>query len=628
MPSLCIPELIEAVARKTPDAISVASPGRKPLRYGRLVEQISYTGKALNDLGLGRNDRIAIAMPNAPETAVAFLAVASSATSVPLNPAYKESDFQFSLSDMRVRAIVVPEGSDSPAIAAAKSLGVGILTLSPKAGAEAGIFTIAGDSLRREEPHGKVQPDDVAMALHTSGTTSRPKIVPISHANICLSAGNTRDAIRLSAEDRCINVMPLFHSHGLVGTLLSSIISGATVVVPSGFEARAFFGWMEEFRPTWYTAVPTIHQAILDMAAACRSTISKCPLRLVRSSSAPLQSHTRAGLRATFGVPVIDTYGMTEASGQITSMPLADDERKAGSVGIGAGAQVAIMDEKGTLLGPGEAGEIVIKGDSVVKGYENNPAANANAFTNGWFRTGDQGCMDEEHFLYLKGRIKEIVNRGGNKISPLEIDEVLAGHPAVGQAATFAVPHATLGEDVAAAVVLREKGGASEKELRDFAFTHLADYKVPSRILVVEEIPKGPTGKLQRRALAEKLSDRLKIPYIAPRNPAQELLADIWAETLGCDRIGINDNFFMLGGDSLKATHVVSRIGELFGVELPIEEIFRSPNLWELAVAVSDRAADFGDRESIGRILDELEGLTDEESMALLGGDLRGKRTR
>jgi acyl-CoA synthetase (AMP-forming)/AMP-acid ligase II len=352
---------------------------------------------------------------------------------------------------------------------------------------------------------GWAQPDDVALILHTSGTTSRPKIVPLSHRNVAVSAGNIAETLAFTAKDRGLNIMPLFHIHGLIAGTLAPLSRGGYLCCSPGFNALRFFSWMEECKPNWYTAVPTMHQAILTRAAQNKATIEKYPLRFIRSSSSSLPTQVIREIEGVFKVPMIEAYGMTEASHQMCSNPLPPKARKPGAVGIAAGPEVAIMDEKGRLLKPGDIGEIVIRGENVTQGYENNPKANADAFTNGWFRTGDQGVMDKDGYVTLTGRLKEIINRGGEKISPVEVDEVLMDHPAVMQVVTFAVPHEKLGEEVGAAVVLREGMAATDQEIRAFAATKLADFKVPRKIVILAEIPKGATGKLQRIGMAQKL---------------------------------------------------------------------------------------------------------------------------
>ncbi len=341
--------------------------------------------------------------------------------------------------------------------------------------------------------------------LHTSGTTSRPKIVPLSQRNLAASAQHIARTLAFTSADRGLNIMPLFHIHGLIAGILAPLSAGGQVCCTPGFNALKFFAWMEEARPTWYTAVPTMHQTILARAANNRAVIEANPLRFIRSSSSAMPTQVIREIEETFGAPLVESYGMTEAAHQMAANPLPPAVRKPGTVGIAAGPDVAIMDMQGALLPAGETGEIVIRGENVTRGYENNPKANAEAFTNGWFRTGDQGVMDADGYLTITGRLKEIINRGGEKVSPREVDEVLMDHPAVAQVVTFAVPHDKLGEDVGAAVVLREGASLTEKELRAFAAERLADFKVPRKVLFLDEIPKGATGKLQRIGLAAKL---------------------------------------------------------------------------------------------------------------------------
>ncbi|MCC6473886.1 MAG: AMP-binding protein, partial [Burkholderiales bacterium] len=430
------------------------------------------------------------------------------ATAAPLNPAYREDEFEFYLTDLRAKLLVVGQGSNSPAVAVAKRLRVPIagLEIRPQEGAGSFALSYPAD-LRavRAAADGPAAPPDVALVLHTSGTTSRPKIVPLTQANVCASARNVREAVRLAESDRGLNIMPLFHIHGLIAGLLAPLSAGGEICCTPGFNALRFFSWMAETRPTWYTAVPTMHQAILSRAAGNAATIRAVPLRFVRSSSSSLPPQVIRELEQTFGAPVIEAYGMTEAAHQMASNPLPPGERKPGTVGRAAGPQVCILDATGRLLPAGETGEIAIRGANVTPGYENNDKANAEAFTGGWFRTGDQGVMDAQGYVTITGRLKEIINRGGEKISPREVDEVLMDHPGVAQCVTFAVPHDKLGEDVAAAVVLREGAQADEKELRAFVSKRLADFKVPRRILILPEIPKGATGKLQRIGMAHKL---------------------------------------------------------------------------------------------------------------------------
>jgi acyl-CoA synthetase (AMP-forming)/AMP-acid ligase II len=489
-------------------AAAISAPARKPLSHGELRALIARTVASLNALGAGRNDRVAIVLPNGPEMAACFLAVASGTASAPLNPAYREEEFEFYIGDLNAKLLVAMRGVDTPARAAARKLGVPIVELVPDANAGAGSFTLeamAGATTTPAANGGFAQPDDVAMVLHTSGTTSRPKIVPLSQRNLCASARHIRTSLAFTPKDRGLNIMPLFHIHGLIAGVLAPLSAGSEVFCSPGFDALKFFGWMDECHPTWYTAVPTMHQAILTRAGRNKEIIARNPLRFLRSSSSSIPPQVIAELEAVFGAPLIEAYGMTEATHQMASNPLPPAKRKPGSVGLAAGPEIEIMDEDGNILPPDSVGEIVIRGPNVTTGYENNPKANAEGFTNGWFRTGDQGVKDAEGYVSLTGRLKEIINRGGEKISPREIDEVIMDHPAVAQVVCFAVPHPKLGEEVGAAVVLKEGATATEKDIQAFVALHVADFKVPKKVLILPEIPKGATGKLQRIGLAQKL---------------------------------------------------------------------------------------------------------------------------
>lgn len=486
------------------DAIAIAAPDRAPLTYKSLRENVDKTISALNGNGIERNDRVAIVLPNGPEMAAAFVSIAAGATTAPLNPAYHEEEFRFYLSDLGAKALVVEKDSESAARSAASELGIPVLEIvgQDKAGS---IEIISNKDTKPGSSTGFAAADDVALVLHTSGTTARPKIVPLSQRNICASAENIRQTLALTSDDKCMNIMPLFHIHGLIAAVLATLSAGASVFCTPGFNALKFYSWLQESVSSWYSAVPTMHQAILARASTNRDRVAGHSLRLIRSSSASLPARVMQELEQTFGVPVLEAYAMTEASHQMTSNPLPPKKRKPGTVGIAAGPEVAVMNNDGDLLPAGSTGEVVVRGTNVTSAYENNPAANAECFTNGWFRTGDQGVMDEEGYLSITGRLKEIINRGGEKISPREVDDVLMDHPAVQEVVTFAMPDKKLGEEIAAAVVLREGIDATAQDIRKFARTRLAKFKVPRKILFLDEIPKGATGKLQRIGLADKL---------------------------------------------------------------------------------------------------------------------------
>ena len=572
--------MVNWAGMRTPAAPALLAPDRNPLPYERLSEFVAATAGGLRVHGLRADSRVALVIENGPEAATAFLSISRAAAIAPLNPTYREAELAFSLDDIGAEALVIGSTVDSPARAVAAERGVEIIELHVDAADPAGVFSLEGVPLSTAV---EVEPDadDVALLLHTSGTTSRPKLVPLTHGRLDTSARNVAETLRLDASDRCLNVMPLFHIHGLVAALLGSLAAGASVACTPGFHQLRFFEWLDELEPTWYTAVPTMHAAVLARAEDHAATVAHCPLRLIRSSSAPLPVPVLEGLEATFGVPVIEAYGMTEAAHQMASNPLPPDARKPGSVGQATGLEIAILDESGAAVATGEVGEVAVRGPNVFSGYEANPEANAAAFTNGWFRTGDEGSLDEDGYLTLRGRIKEIINRGGEKISPLEIDDALLRHHAVEQAVTFPIADPRLGEEVAAAVVLAPDAPVDERSLQDFVGAQLAPFKVPRRIVVVDEIPKGPTGKIQRIGLAERLETGEPVAPGPDRPPFRFLEADlveIWKDVLGRRDVGVSDDFFALGGDSILGAEAVARVRNLVGdPDLPLASIVRAP---------------------------------------------------
>ncbi|MGD2071330.1 MAG: AMP-binding protein, partial [Gemmatimonadota bacterium] len=598
--------MVDAQALRNPDALALLAPGRRPLTYGLLSRQVAEVVRTLNALGVGRNDRVAVVLPEGPETVVASIAVTAGATCAPLNPAYRAGEFAVHLARLGCRALLVRAGSTSPSVAVARTRRIPIIELIPGEGGVAGLFTLKRSTPEGPPAHslkpGVALPDDVALALQTSGTTARPRLVPLTHGNLCAAARNIGAALELVPGDRCLSVMPLFHIHGL-SALHASVAAGASVICDGRFEVRKFYELMEAFHPTWYTAAPTIHREILEKAPDHPDAVARSSLRLIRSASAAMPQPLIADMERVFQVPFIEAYGMTEAAPQIASNRLPPKARKPGSVGTAAGPDVAIMDDAGRFMPPGSDGEVVIRGANVMSAYEDDPEANDRAFVHGWFRTGDLGRLDAEGFLFITGRLKEIVNRGGEKISPREVEEVLLDHPAVAQAVAFPVPHETLGEDVAAAIVPGPgsrvvPGDSLIREIRRMVSERLADFKVPQRVVIVDEVPKGPGGKVQRLELAERLGltkpGRPASGSTAPRTAVEERVAEVWADVLDVARPGIHDNFFQSGGDSLKAAQVVSRlVGEL-PVELPPESLFQHPTVAELAERVALQLDDRG----------------------------------
>jgi len=471
--------------------------------YDALRQQVLAMADSLASAGIRREDRVAIVLPNGLQSIVCFLAASIAGIAAPLNPAYPYEEFLFFLRDTDASVLLCPTVGAEFVRSAAADLKIPAYAVEMSEQGNVHLLN-APSGVSATEPSG----DDTALILHTSGSTGRPKRVPLRHFNLAVSSANIANTYALSEDDVSLCVMPLFHIHGLIGSTMATLLSGGTVVVPPKFNALSFWRTVREHHVTWYSGVPTMHQLLL--ARTHHKPVEADTLRFIRSCSAPLSAELIHKIEDLFGVPFVEAYGMTEASHQMTSNPLPPRHRKAGSVGVGAGLRISVLDKEGNHLGTNQRGEVAIQGASVFRGYENNPEANARAFSNGWFRTGDQGMLDEDCYLHLTGRIKDIIIRGGENVAPHEVDEVLLKHPAVAAAVTFGCAHPTLGEEVAAAVVLHEPHSATESVLLKFCREWLAEYKCPRKIYLVKSIPTTATGKIRRRAVAAALVDEVR----------------------------------------------------------------------------------------------------------------------
>ncbi|WP_234685757.1 non-ribosomal peptide synthetase [Bradyrhizobium monzae] len=576
-------------ARTMPAAPALLAPGRPPLTYGALGAGIAHLVQTLRELGIAPVDRMAVALPRGADSALALIAVASSCACVPVNPDLTADELQRYFSEMKLTALVTRADMNSPSRDVARALDIAVIDFVPGPETDLGGCEFIGPTIGPANTSGAAGAEDDAFILLTSGTAARPKMVPLTHRNVCLSAQNAGRVLSLTSQDRLLNALPLFHAHGLISGLLTALAAGSSVIVTGGFDAPSFFGWVRDLRPTWYTAVPTIHRALLTAAEANPERARASSLRVIRSASSSLAPAILNGLETMFGVPVLETYGMTEAASQIAANPF--ELRKIGSVGRAAGPEIAIMDETGRALANGERGEIMLRGPNMSRGYYNDEAATQAAFRDGWFRTGDLGYLDADGYLFIVGRIKDVINRGGQKVSPLEVEEVLLAHPAVLEAGVFAIPHAKLGENVAAVVVLRANSEATSDQLRQFARKRLAAYKVPSLIRNVTALPKGASGKVKRNALADLISaahddDETQLP----RNAIETQLAEIWANLLELPRVGIDQDVFALGADSLAVTQMRSRLRERFNVDFSFEDIFDCATVGALAARLETTA--------------------------------------
>ncbi|MEP2715158.1 non-ribosomal peptide synthetase [Pseudophaeobacter sp.] len=525
------------------------------------------------EAGTAPGARIAIIAPLAHQATIGFLAALHCHVAAPLNPDYTTDEFLFYLNDLKPGLVLIGAGASAAAQAALEVGGFASLQLDDE------MFQRRADPSPLPPPS---QPDAPGLILHTSGTTARPKMVELTQTNLASSSTNIAKTLALGPQDVSLCAMPLFHIHGLMASLGAALVAGGAVVLAGKFQPQRFVECLEQFAPTWYSAVPTIHLALIHHLEQQPTPVTH-HLRMIRSSSAPLPPSVISRLEAYFAAPVIEAYGMTEASHQIASNPLPPRERKPGTVGRAAGTQIWILGEAGEERPIGETGNVVIAGESITPGYVENPEANREAFQKGGFWTGDLGMLDTEGYLTLTGRRKEIVNRGGQKISPREIDEALLEIDGVTDAVAFAQPHPSLGEDLVAAVCLASGSTLTSDHLRAQLFDHLIDYKVPSQIAIVEAIPVGATGKRQRLQMSQALQGHFYTPYRAPGSAVEIILCEFTAEVLDLEQIGLDDNFFNCGGNSILGVQLSVTLGELLGCYIPPTVIFRHPTAASLS---------------------------------------------
>jgi oxalate---CoA ligase len=583
-------DAIEMNAIANPQAPAIVFPDGTVLTYDALQQQIRRVGTALSSARLGARDRVAIVLPDGPELAITIAAVACHATIVPLNPELTAIDIDDLFASLQVNGVVVAEGAEIPARDAALRHNTCLFEASAQGtGVE---LTLRSPPLTRVLQDIAVGPDDPAMILRTSGTTARPKLVPVTHRNLLAMAMRLQGWFDLVPSDRVLCVMPLHYAQGLKNALFVPLILGSSLACPRRSSDTDFFSWLSEHKPTWYSAGPTLHRAVLDRARTLPDAEFSHSLRFIQSAAAPLPDAIHDGLETVFGIPVLDSYGLSEA-GLVAAGSVAPEGRKRGTVGKPWCGELAIKTEDGAIFEIGGPGEIVVRGPGVTPGYVDDSEANRAAFTDGWFHTGDLGRIDSDGFLTVVGRIKDLINRGGEKVAPAEIDQALLRHHAVLEAAAFSIPHTRLGEDVIAAVVLRSGAAATSLELRQFLQTILVPFKIPRRIHIVTSLPKGDTGKIRRPELARLFgTSSARRSSVDWRWPLEIEIAEVWQRLLGRESIGPEDDFFDLGGDSLLATKMLVELEHLTGRRLPQAILFDNATIRQLAESLAQNNAE------------------------------------
>jgi oxalate---CoA ligase len=589
---------IERWAFETPQGAALAAPKRTTLTYSGLLNHIKSASAAFCQAGVRAGTVAVLALPNGPEFVTSALAISMQATCAPLDLDLTAEEYRRCLPRIRASALVCEEGADFPAVHAARELGMRLIRIGPSLNAPAGVFELAGTEGAGDRE--RERQIEAAFLFHTSATTEVPKLVPRSHASVRVAAKQDADALQLNAADRFLSLMPLCHGHG-ISAIFTQLVCGASALCTPRFDAPGFLAWLEEFRPTWFSADPTLQRVILTLARENLRVFRKLPLRFIRSAGAQPNPDTMRGLEELLGIPVLDGYGLTEIPSVTRNSP---SQRKPGSVGKSAGAEIAIMDSSGHLLPAESDGEVVVRGPTLMPGYLDNPEVNRSVFRDGWFRTGDIGRLDHDGFLFIVGRTKEMINRGGKKIVPQEVDNAIAKHPALADVAAFAIAHRTLGEDVAAAVVLHPGAKATELEVRRFAVAWLAPYKIPRRVVFIDKIPRTANGKPKRNFLAESFKDlaaratRTNAVSMEPTRPLTELeskLIDIWRAALGVDEIAVHDDFFYLGGDSISVAIMLAQTAGCLGIDrdqIAEGDFLDQPTVATLARIVLDKASD------------------------------------
>jgi oxalate---CoA ligase len=598
-----IQAVIQEQAQRFPEGLALTAPTGLPLPYHRLDILLRSTLSRFKELGIGPHCRVAVVMPRGPEAIVSSLATMAGAVCLPLNPDFHEHEFRARLVRLMAHCVLTWTEAPPMLLSAARALGLPVVRAVLHPGGEAGEIRIADmDPVVLPEPCAG-SAIAVGVVMLTSGTTGEPKRVPLTESNLCASAADIRRWMDLGPGDRFLCVAPPYHIVGIT-LVLASVSAGSCTFCAPGLDATRFFAWMEQFRPTWFWAAPSILRELLPLARQHRHIVDSCPLRFIRVGAASLSPEVLREAEEIFRAPVIENYGMTEAAPQITCNPLPPGKRKPGSAGLPAGPEVRIVSERGEPATAGVIGEIVVRGTNITSGYENDPEGNATAFRNGWLHTGDVGYCDPEGYLFVTGRQKEMINRGGESIFPREVEEVLLRHPAIADAVVFGMPHPRLQEDVAAAIVPREGTSVTDTEIRAYARASLMDAKVPSRIVIVSQIPRTAAGKVSRVGMVERLGMTPEIGHpvatvtAQPGTPLEEKLGDIWRQILGVERIGLDDDFFEHGGGSLLFAVLCQRIEQEFGPKashLAASEFRALPTVRTLARVVEKLAPDLAD---------------------------------
>lgn len=558
-PHLVFPDILTLLRKRAalhPEAIALEDViSQDILTYADLLRRVERMGRSLRATG---GQRIGLVLPNGAQLSETLLAAACAGTALPFNPALTALELKTYFRDTRIDLLIARQDVSPMVVRLASQMGLRVL--DPAA------------LLHMTVPDAPFDPpaaQDIAMVLLTSGSTGRPKRAPLSHQNVCTSARDVARSLKLGPDDRCLSMWELFHVGGLVDLLLAPLHSGGSVIATPGFDSQRFFDLLPVARPTWFQGVPTTLGDILRQQSRNGANLLGTHLKLVRSVAAPLSPNQMTALETAFGVPVLQTFGMTEAGPLISSTGLKAETRVSGSVGRSCGCDIRVVSPDGRDAPPGAEGELMVRGPNIFGGYEDDRDANAAAFYGGWFTTGDIGRFDALGNLFLTGRTKDLVNRGGEKVNLCEVDDALAANTWISEAASFSVPHPTLGEDIAAAVVLKPGVVWNASEITTSLQASLAQFKIPASFFIVDALPRNAVGKLDRKVLAQQSKHETDPGTLSTASNLEGQIAEIWAKELGLAQVSVEVSFSAMGGDSLAALRVLLELEELFGLLPP-----------------------------------------------------------
>lgn len=579
-----IGEVFAHHALRDPAALALLCPGIEPLTFGELERCLGRLKEQFRAAGIGAGSRVGLALPRGPEAALISLAACSCATLLPINPTLAVDDIAAELARVRLDALIVAAGGEMPVWANAVQNEVGVYTIE-RGGPVSALELRQVSPVRRPRPEGKIASDSVAVIFRTSGTTGAAKRVPVTHGNLLEMARKMERWLRLTSADRSTCILPLYYNAGFKATLLSPLLIGCSVAMPATTSPHEIDQWVPALAPTWLTGAPAFLQSALERLRTLPAGALGSSLRFVLSTASYLPGPVREELDRVLGLPVVEFYGLGEA-GMMTAPTVPPEKARPGTVGRPPAGELVVRGENGAEQPPGQAGQVFVRGPSVTPGYLYDIDDVPSGLEDGWLATGDLGVVDRDGFLSIVGRSKEIINRGGEKVSPYDVEKALLLHPAVREAAAFAVPHPRLGENVAAAVTLKPGTTATSSQLIDFLYDRLAPFQLPRNIAILDSLPFSAAGKISRAQLSATFGNKPR--HVAqPEQPLQIQMAEIWQRFLQRTDIGIDDDFFELGGDSLQATEMLLELEELTGRSLPPSEIRAELTIRQLAKAFS-----------------------------------------